>query len=281
MAQSGKGRPMKNALGIGRLGMLAVGLGIVAAVAATPGIASATSDFDISIDGIDVFNGGGSATAESGMGDVAIAFGPNSNAISEGGLGDFASAFSTGSSGAIAIAGSQAADASGNDFDYANAVGNNATAMAGYPFVADGLPSAIPSSFDSASDFGGDGTNGISVALAGLNGSFDSANAFGETGGATAGLSPDADDPANFDTATYFGNLFLDTREIGGAFAGGGPESLGGSNDTAFVDDLFGQVSSTAMAGLGNNFDLAGAVGDNLSADAFGADFLAHILPFF
>jgi hypothetical protein len=272
---------MKNALGIGRLGMLAVGLGIGAAVAATPGIASATSDFDISIDGIDLFNGGGSATAESGMGDVAIAFGPNSNAISEGGLGDFASAFSTGSSGAIAIAGSQAVGANGNDFDYASAVGNNANAMAGYPFAADGLPSAIPSSFDSASDFGGDGTNGISVALAGFNGSFDSANAIGETGGATAGLSPDADDPANCDHATFFGNLFLDTREIGGAFAGGGPESLGGSNDTAFVDDLFGQVSSTAMAGLGNNFDLAGAIGDNLSADAFGADFLAHILPFF
>jgi hypothetical protein len=272
---------MKDAMGIGRLSMLAVGLGIGAAVAATPGIASATSDFDISIDGIDVFNGGGSATAESGMGDVAIAFGPNSQAISEGGWGDFASAFSTGNSGAIAIAGSQAVDASGNDFDYASAVGNNATAMAGYPFVADGLPSAIPSSFDSASDFGGDGTNGISVALAGLNGSFDSANAIGETGGATAGLSPNADDPANFDHATYFGNLFLDTREIGAAYAGGGPESLGGSNDTAFVDDLFGQVSSTAMAGLGNNFDLAGAVGDSLSANAFGADFLAHILPFF
>jgi hypothetical protein len=108
---------MKNALGIGRLGMLAVGLGIGAAVAATPGIASATSDFDISIDGVDIFNSGGSATAESGVGDVAIAIGPNSNAISEGGLGDFASAFSTGSSGAIAIAGSQDVDASDNNFD--------------------------------------------------------------------------------------------------------------------------------------------------------------------
>ena len=119
---------MKDAMGIGRLSMLAVGLGIGAAVAATPGIASATSDFDISIDGIDVFNGGGSATAESGMGDVAIAFGPNSQAISEGGWGDFASAFSTGNSGAIAIAGSQAVDASGNDFDYASAVGNQISA---------------------------------------------------------------------------------------------------------------------------------------------------------
>ena len=40
-------------------------------------------------------------------------------------------------------------------------------------------------------------------------------------------------------------------------------------------------VVSTALAGLGNNFDLAGAVGDNLSAGAFGADLIAHILPFF
>ena len=172
-------------------------IGYRAAVAATPGIASATSDFDISIDGIDVFNGGGSATAESGMGDVAIAFGPNSNAISEGGLGDFASAFSTGSSGAIAIAGSQDVGASGNNFDYASAVGNNANAFAGHPLAADIFPNATPSSFDSASDFGGDGTNGISVALAGFNGSFDSANAIGETGGATAGLSPNSDVPAD------------------------------------------------------------------------------------
>jgi hypothetical protein len=119
------------------------------------------------------------------------------------------------------------------------------------------------------------------VALAGFNGSFDSANAIGETGGATAGLSPNSDVPADFDTATFFGNLFLPTSEIGGAFAGGGPEGLGGSHDSAFVDDLFGPAGSTALAGLGNNFDLAGAVGDNLAAQASGADFLAHILPFF
>ena len=56
---------------------------------------------------------------------------------------------------------------------------------------------------------------------------------------------------------------------------------MAATTDTAFVDDLFGQMGSTALAGLGNNFDLAGAVGDNLSAGAFGADFLAHILPFF
>jgi hypothetical protein len=42
-----------------------------------------------------------------------------------------------------------------------------------------------------------------------------------------------------------------------------------------------GLVASTALAGLGNNFDLAGAEGDNLSAEVSGADFLAHILPFF
>jgi hypothetical protein len=137
-----------------------------------------------------MFNGGGSATAESGVGDVAIADGPNSNAISQGGVGDFASVFSTGSSDAKAIAGSQVIDAFGNNFDYASAFANNSDALAGYPSLLR-ICRAPPSSLHFGRDFGG-GTNGPCAAIAGLNGIFDFANAIGGTGGASAGLSHDA-----------------------------------------------------------------------------------------
>src|SRR5260370_3641773 len=71
---SGKGRSMTHATRIARLPGLAVGLGIGAALAATPGVASA-DDFQISIDGMDLFpTAGNTATATSGMGDFAIAF---------------------------------------------------------------------------------------------------------------------------------------------------------------------------------------------------------------
>jgi hypothetical protein len=55
--------------------MLAVGLSVGAAVAATPGTASATTDIDISVDGVAVFNRGGRAFATSGIGDMAVGLG--------------------------------------------------------------------------------------------------------------------------------------------------------------------------------------------------------------
>jgi hypothetical protein len=91
---------MVNARGLTRLGMLAVGLGIGATVASTPGIASADSlDFQISIDGYDLLpTADNSATATSGMGDFAIAFGAGATATATGGTGDFAMADGSGSS---------------------------------------------------------------------------------------------------------------------------------------------------------------------------------------
>jgi hypothetical protein len=61
----------------------------------------------------------------------------------------------------------------------------------------------------------------------------------------------------------------------------GGLSGLSCNNDLAFVIDPFGTVGSEAMAGFGNNFDLAGAVGDNLTAASTLSDFLFHIAPFF
>jgi hypothetical protein len=264
---------------MGRLGMLAVGLGIVAALAATPGTASATTDIDISIDGIDVFNGGGSAHASSGMGDMAIAFGPNSNAFAQGGFGDFASAFSTGSGGASAEAGDDVSGAAGNNFDIASAFGNNSSAEAGNPLGI--FPDTTGSSFDFASAFGGGGPGAGSVADAGLNGSGDYASAVGDKVTSVAGVSFNDALPANFDWASVWGNLFTPTSDFSNAFAGSSDTGLSGSNDFAFVLDPFGTIGSDATAGLGGNFDLAGVWGADLAAVSTGADLIFHIAPFF
>ena len=61
------------------------------------------------------------------------------------------------------------------------------------------------------------------------------------------------------------------------ALAGGGLSNLGGSNDLSFIVDPFGTAGSTADAGLGYNFDLAGVLGDNLAATATGANNLIDI----
>jgi hypothetical protein len=258
---------------IGRLAMLAGGLGFAAALAATPGIASATTDIDISIDGVDIFNGGGSATAESAMGDMAIAFGPNSFAFAEGGFGDFASAFSTGT-GAEALAGDDAPGASGNDFDFASAVGTGRTGFAAAGNAI--LPDTTGSSFDFASADGLD-----SVAVAGNNGSGDYASAVGDNVQSEAGFSTNAVVPANFDWASVWGNLFTPTTSTIEADAGGGLFAVGGSNDLAFILDPFGTIGSEAMAGLGSNFGLAGVLADDLNALSTGIDGIFHIAPFF
>ena len=135
---------MVNARRLAQLGMLAVGVGIGSAMAATPGIASADNsqvdslidpsglfaaadpaqslDFQISIDGMDLFpTAGHSAIAISGTGDMAIAFGAGSQAIADGGYGDFATADGT---DAFAEAGDGGGGTTGNNFDFANCVGH-------------------------------------------------------------------------------------------------------------------------------------------------------------
>jgi hypothetical protein len=252
---------MSTAPRIGRLAMLAGGLGIAAAVAATPGTASADpfpppfdpNDFAISLNGMTLFQVG-SATATSGLGDFAIADGANSNAVADGGFGDFASADGSDS---FAAAGSTLANATGNNFDFASADGIGSFAEAGFN-----------GSGDSAS-VAGDG----SVAFVGFNGSGDSVSAIGNDTLAEAGLGTVAV-PANFDFASDWGTLTAipDVATV---------DAIGGSGDLAFVVDPLGTIGSEAFAGLGNNFDLAGVFGDNLIVDSVLSDFLFHIAPFF
>jgi hypothetical protein len=175
---------MAKARGLARLGMLAVGLGVGATVASTPGIASADSlDFQISIDGYDLLpTADNSATATSEMGDFAIAFGNGATATATGGTGDFAMA-----DGSDAVAGT------GGNSDTAIDIGNNTGpgefALAGvgnndFSFVdadnssaysgGDLLDANLPGSNDIAIVFDPFGAGGDQV-VSGING-FDPGN---------------------------------------------------------------------------------------------------------
>ncbi len=112
----------------------------------------------------------------------------------------------------------------------------------------------------------------------GFNGSGDSASAIGQNVESLAGVSANAADPANYDSADALGNLNTPTTNITQAVAGSGL-GLGGSGDSAFVLDPFGTVGSEAVAGLGSNFDLAGALTDDVAATATGSNFVVDILP--
>ena len=99
--------------------------------------------------------------------------------------------------------------------------------------------------------------------------------------GSTSAPCRPANAPANFDSASVLGNLTTPTSGYTEALAGGGLSNLVGSNDISFIVDPFGTVGSTADAGLGYNFDLAGASDDDLAATGTGANNLIGILPTF
>jgi hypothetical protein len=208
-------------------------------------------------------------------GDIAIAFGADSVATADDGFGNFAAA----TTGALAIAGDLPTvggpSPTGNNFDFASASGLGSTANAGNVGGAIG-PDITGSSFDyaSASSTNTNPADGA-TAVAGFNGSGDSASAVGQDATAISGASLTST-PANFDSASVLGNLTTPTND----FAIAGSETgAGGSNDTAFVIDPSGTVGSSAIAGEGFNSDLAGVFGDALHATANTANFLVDILP--
>ncbi len=242
---------MVNTRGIARLGMLAVGLGIGAAVAHTPVAAADTTtdpfswlsgldfssaaaapaglDFQINIDGVNLFptlNNG--ATAESGLGDIAIA----------SGNGSFACAGCTDSPGT---------------FDFASASGAGSAADSGFGNLDDAFASGTNSLADA-------GAGNVDTAIA--NGANSFANA--------TGVNPDA--LGNFNFADAFG---ANTNAEAGSILTDTPSSY----DIASVFDPSSTVGSTALAGDGN-FDLGAVFGDSLaSTDAVGGNYLVDILP--
>jgi hypothetical protein len=174
-------------------GLLAVGLGIGAALAASPGVASADSSTD-GLSGIDQLLGSLFVPAA----DPAQALDVQ---ISIGGTdlfptaGNTATALSDNTDIAIAIGNGADANATGGAFDFAFADGTSSTAEAGFN-----------GAFDSALVFGANST-----ADAGFLGAFDSALVFGANSTADAGVGFPAEPPfldfaipALFDHAAVF-----------------------------------------------------------------------------
>jgi hypothetical protein len=319
---------------LGRKGMLALGLGLGAALAAIPGSASADSSTDwwsdllgglsasapatssdlnlaISIDGIPLLQEG-TATANSGTGDIAIAYGDGAYASAVGGIGDTAIASGT---GAAAQAGGATGDsgATAGNYDTAIDIGNNDGgqdgAQAGNSDISNG-PSGATGSYDSAIDIGnntGVGSDGA-FATAGqapdgtyvdsnYNTAIDIGNNDGHASGADAGVgdgnyaSQAGNITGNFDGATAsYGNDNIavseapyntTAAELGNAFAGQGNDNI------AYVLDPFGSTASTGLSSISggdqstdvpNNFDLAAVLLTDGNATATGADNIYDVI---
>jgi hypothetical protein len=243
---------MRHAKAIRRLGTLAVGLGIGAAVAATPGIARADStaadaaafdpsalfaesapavsglDLAISIDGFS-FLQDGSATAYSGTGDIAIAYGDDATASagSASNPGIFDSAFADGPD-AGAYAGV------GND-DSATAIGSGSSASVG----------------------SGDGDTGFA------DGTGTSVTAGGESNAGTLELAGND---------MYASAVGSDDNAVAEAALGGVSTASTGDVATSIGN------SSDAYAGVGD-YDFAGVFGESLTSAATGGNFLFDLMP--
>ena len=341
---------MRQAARVGRLGMLAVGMSIGAALASTPQVASADSstdpfswldqlvsglslpaqttsalDYQVSINGMDLFSTvDNTATANSGTGDIAIAIGNGASADTSGGFLNFGFADGTntfadtpvGADLDFAVAGGTGSSANiglGADLDFALADGAGSSANVGLGANLDdatalGTGSAaivgVGSSLNSAF---ADGTGSDAIAGAG-NGDFATAIGTGSTavtvlgngdlatasggGAATAGgFLANAFASGAGSTATATG-----VSDSATAFGGNADAQASGIGDIASIfntgsaldqataitgDNLLAEVfgtGSTAVAGVGN-WDLAGAFGDMLDANATGGNFLLDILP--
>jgi hypothetical protein len=246
---------MRHAKAIRQLGTLVVGLGIGAAVAATPGIASADStavdaaafdpsalivdpapaasglDLAISIDGIPLLQEG-SATAYSGTGDFAIAYGDDATA----------------SAGATSNPGS---------LDYAFADGTNAGAYAGV------------GNDDSAIAIG----SGSSASVGSGNGDIGFADGTGTS--VTAGGEPNL---GTVDTVEVAGNDMY-ASAVGSDDNAAAVAALDGVSaaSTGDVATVIGN-SSDAYAGVGD-YDFAGALSDALTSAATNGNFLFDLMP--
>jgi hypothetical protein len=237
---------MVNSRGLARLATVAVGLGIGVAVASTPGVARA-DDFQISIDGMDLFSTtGNTASAYSGSGDFAIAYGDGAIASAQGGTGDFALAYG---SGAYAGAGGIGSD-TGADDDTAIDIGTNT-----------GLR-----------DDGAFAGNGDLDGLGGGTGNGDTAIDVGNNTGGYGG--PWAVD-GNDNYAGVFGDDTGDEGAVAGTGDGNIAEVVGlnnyadaveGNNNIAYVFDPSGTDGSEANAGYNGSSDLAAVFGDDLSS---------------
>lgn len=246
---------MVNPRVVGRFGVLAVGLGIGAAIASPPGVAAA-DDIQVSIGGFDLFpTDGNTATANAGPFDIAIAIGNDAIARATNGFGDFSFA-----GGSNALAASGGAPTTFGNFDTAIDIGNNALPTG--PGAADGAYAGAAALIGSVYNGSGTGSNDIAVDIgnnlgAMIDGAYDSGNdgAFAGAGGLIG-----SSGNGNFDIAFDLGN---------NSGFGLGPASVDGYlNAAAQFGSTFGE-NVGALAGFGD-YNLAAILGVNSIADAGG-----------
>ena len=286
--------------GIARLGMLAVGLGVGAAMAHSP-VASADSSTDW-VSSIDSLLGGGALPAPSSGLDLAISFdgytlvqdgsalavtksgeyglaiadGDGAYAQAVGGTGDYALADGT---GAEALAGGLIGD-SGANYDTAIDIGNVTYEGDGaYAGDADivGNNSGGTGSYDTAIDIGNNGNGGTDGAFAGAG---------GLTGGVGDGNNDTAVDIGN-NSGSYDGS-FADQGNGNYASVSGSTTGVdeyayaGQGNDNTAVADTSYNTNYSTVDAAGGNDNYASALGpDNTTAFADGDSNIAYVLdPF-
>jgi hypothetical protein len=281
---------MRQSARVGRLGMLAVGMSIGAALASTPQVASADSstdpsswldqmvsglslpaadaasplDIQISISGYDLFpTVDNTATATSGFGNFAIAIGDGANADADGGLFNFAFADGTNTFADTPV---------GADLDFALAGGTGSSANIGLGAdldvaFADGAGSSanvgLGANLDNAIALGTG-----SAAIVGVGSSLNSAFADGTGSDAIAGA-------GNGDLATAIGTgstaiTVLGNGDLASA-TGGGAATAGGFLSNAFANGANSTAAATGVA------DSATAFGGNADAQASGIGDIASI----
>jgi hypothetical protein len=284
---------MANVRGFARLGTIAVGLGIGAAVAHSPVAAADTStdwlsaidsllaggafpalsmpalDYQISFDGYDLFpTTGNLATASTAVGSfgLAIAVGDGADASANSGIGNVAIDIgnNTGTGGeTIADEGNgNVAIDIGDNSGVANGVvaddgnGNFAIDVGNNSGVSDQV-------------FADDGNNNVAIGLGNNSGTSDAV--FADEGNGNTAIAMAGNDSASADDGN--GNF---AEAIGPA--GSSATAFGGNHDISYILDPFGSTASTADSGDGGNFDLAAVLLTDGSATAQGSDFLYDII---
>lgn len=236
---------MVNVRNIARLGILAAGLGIGAAVASTPGIASADpfsfdpNDIAISFDGTTLFQEGSAAAYSGSAGEFNFAFadGTDAEADAPTGTGNVAFADGTEAYG----------DAQNGTGNIAEADGTNAVA------IAEGGNS------DTAIDIG---NNGAPTFNPDSYGAYAGEGILGGTG------------------SNDFAFALGDSDEAYASGFGGTVVPADGSNDIAVVFGTGSDAYVGASLASPGDFDLGAVFGDGLSSDAAnGGNYLVDILP--
>jgi hypothetical protein len=268
----GKGKSMKSTRALTRLGLLAVGLGVGAAFASMPAIASADTSSDwlsavdslfsgaapaadaatglnvaISYDGASLFQIGTAHASSGSDGDFAIAYGADSSASATG-TDSYATVYGDGSS---AVAGG-----AGSSTDTALVVGDGSSAFAGGANSSQNL--AFIYGNESTAGAGGYGDNPGTQDIAGIVGNDD---------GAFAGSNATA--PGDFDIA------YVESNDLGTANATGTSDLIeilkqydnwGGVGATSAASESANPLSDLLSGSSGAAADASNAWTELLSA---------------